>query len=199
MKNWLLRLVCICFIVGAVSFFSMRIYFKMKTTEDSDVKESVSSENEINRDNFLTLEEAQDVLSVTIEKITPSTKIVYEYYYPNENITEKQESVPPYFMLDLTLDDMVNYYPEWEIRKFSEKEVVMRKTIFDESGRKYIVGEHEGYIAVFYQVEQAGISLKQVTDTPVSALSSEDRQKIENGIYVDGEYELAKVLEDYES
>ena len=198
MKKMILRLVCICLIVGSISFLSVRYYFKSKLNKNLE-NNGLSISKEETGEYDLETEEVQDVSNVTEEKITPSTKIVYEYYYASENITEKQESVPPYFMLDLTLEDMVNFYPDWEIRNFSSREVVMRKTIYEDTSRNYIVGEHEGYVAVFYQVEQAGISLKQVTNTPVSALSKEDRERLSQGIYVSGEYELAKVLEDYES
>ena len=76
-------------------------------------------------------------------KITPSTKIVYEYVYSEDGTVKTVEEEPPYFMLDLTFDDMLKYYPNWEIVSFSPQKVVMRKTIYGSDTQRYIVTDRD--------------------------------------------------------
>ena len=69
-------------------------------------------------------------------KITPSTKLVYEYYYPITGEKETKEETAPYFMVDLTFDDLQKYYSDWQVTYFSANKVVMQKKVYDEKGQK---------------------------------------------------------------
>ena len=61
------------------------------------------------------------------------------------------KDVPPYFLLDMTLEDMKKVYTDWKIVSFSSKEVVMRKILEAKSNEQYIIGEKNGYVAVYYK------------------------------------------------
>ncbi|MDD3571092.1 MAG: BofC C-terminal domain-containing protein [Lachnospiraceae bacterium] len=137
--------------------------------------------------------------SVVEEKITPSTKMVYQYYYTEDGVTEVQEDVPPYFMLDLTLSDVSKYYTAWDIVSFSPKEVVLRKTIEGESQQRYVVGQKDGYVAVYYEEEQDGVSLKEITGISVDGLSEDEKIRLNQGIKIVGDEALARTLENYSS
>ena len=152
----------------------------------------------IQEENLSLVEEATEVL-LQEDKITPSTKIVYRYYYTEDNILEEQEDIPPYFLLDLTLSDMLKYYSTWDIVSFSSKEVIMQKTVIGPSHQRYVVGERDGYIAVFYEEEQEGISLKEVTEIPTSGLVEDEYFRLKEGIKVIGKDALARILENYGS
>lgn len=138
-------------------------------------------------------------ISTAEEKITPSTKMVYQYYYTDDGVTEVQEDTPPYFMLDLTLSDIHKYYTTWDIVSFSPKEVVLRKTIAGESEQRYVVGQKNGYVAVYYEEEQEGISLKELTSIPIDGLSEEEKLRLNQGIKIMGKEALARTLENYSS
>ena len=150
-----------------------------------------------------------EVLSVTngeieekpkeIIKIMPSTKMVYEYYYLGDGKLEIAEEMPPYFMLDLTESDVKEKFMDWDILVFNSDEVVMRKNIHGKSDQYYIVGVHEGYIAVFYATEVNGTNLKEITDMPVSSFPDDEQERLYSGIHVAGNDELVKVMEDYGS
>ena len=144
---------------------------------------------------------AEEVAKVSTgeDKITPSTKIVYRYYYTEDNVIETQEEVPPYFLLDLTLSDMLKYYATWDIVSFSSREVIMQKTVIGASNQRYVVGEKDGYIAVFYEEEQEGISLKEITEIPVTGFVEDEIFRLKEGIKVIGNDALARILENYGS
>ena len=132
-------------------------------------------------------------------KITPSTKIVYEYVYSEDGTVKTVEEEPPYFMLDLTFDDMLKYYPNWEIVSFSPQKVVMRKTIYGSDTQRYIVTDRDGVIVVYYEENGGRSSIKEITNIKTVALSNEEKERLKKGIIDVGEYDLSRVLEDYSS
>lgn len=210
-KKTLMLTAGLCLLIGAVSFITALKNFtevpakkinEEENTSDITLDEYGNSESSSDNKSNVTEElnkPEEAVQTVTEQKITPSTKIIYQYYYPDDNITEQQEDVPPYFLLDLTLNDLKKYYIDWQIVSFSDREVIMRKIVEGKSQQRYIVGEQDGYVAVFYEEEINGINLHEVTDTPISSLSKEEQVRLNDGIFVLGDSELAKVLEDYGS
>ena len=158
----------------------------LEVTTEEETKEELPSE-------------PATVVDTQEETITPSTKMVYQYYYPSDDVTETAEEVPPYFLVGLTRSDMETNYQEWELLSFSPKEVVLRRTVEGNSHERYIVGVKNGYVAVFYEEEQNGVSLKEQTNIPVSSLDEEEQKRLAEGILVVGKDRLAQVLQDYGS
>lgn len=166
------------------------------TTNKYETEIEKSAQNEPRIEDF---EEDVEKVSTQVDKITPSTKIVYRYYYTDDEVLEEQEEVPPYFLLDLTFEDMLKYYSTWEIVSFSTKEVIMQKTVYGASHQRYVVGEKDGYITVFYEEEIEGMSVKEITGIPVDGLSEDDLFRLSEGIKVIGKDSLARTLENYSS
>ena len=77
--------------------------------------------------------------------------------------------------------------------------MVLRRTVEGNSHERYIVGVKNGYVAVFYEEEQNGVSLKEQTNIPVSSLDEEEQKRLAEGILVVGKDRLAQVLQDYGS
>ncbi len=183
-KNELLWIICACFAVGIISCIITAGIYEKKIQNLP-----------------YTAQGAEESISVATDtaRITPSTKMVYEYYYTEDGVTQTLEDVPPYFLLDMTLEDMKKVYTDWQIVSFSSKEVVMRKTVEAKSNEQYIIGEKDGYIAVFYKEPQHGVILHEMTNTPLSSLPIEERERLLNGIDVTGDENLARILSDYTS
>lgn len=131
--------------------------------------------------------------------INESTKMVYQYYYKDEGKMEESEEVPPYFLLGFDFNDMLEYYPDWQIVSFSGEEVVMRKIVDEKKENSFIITQKDGYIAVYYEDENKGEILYQMTETPISVLTQEEQVRLNDGIIVKGEYELTKILAEYTS
>ncbi len=132
-------------------------------------------------------------------KILATTNMVYEYYYTSDGKTERTEELPPYFMIDMTEQSLKESFSEWQIVKFTSDEVVMQKNIEGKSSQYYILGIQDGYVAVFYEEPINGTSLKELTETPIAALSDEELIRLKAGIHVMGNDQLIKALEDYGS
>ncbi|MBE6011148.1 MAG: hypothetical protein E7234_01150 [Lachnospiraceae bacterium] len=143
--------------------------------------------------------EANNIKEEEIVKIKPYTKMIYEYYYKDDRNTERSEEEPPHFMIGKTKEEMEITFDQWEIVKFTEEEVIMRRQMEGSSAQNYIVGVQDGYVAVFYNEAIDGAKIKEITDTPVSALPEDERQKLLDGISISGEEALMRLLEDYTS
>lgn len=196
-RKFLLIIFAVCIVTSVISFFSTLYFVNKKEQLELEANDSILSEPILKT---AIDEETKRTVSTSVNsKITPSTKMVYQYYYPEDDVMEEQEDVPPYFLLDLTFKDMQKLYNNWQIISFSEKEVVLRKTMEGESEQRYVVGQQDGYIAVFYAKEKNGIGLHELTNTPISSLSEGEQERLNEGISVTGEEKLSKILEDYGS
>ena len=183
-------------IIVFVSIISIGIGYSMYNTNEQEAQ-NIEYNEDINSDFFQVQQKPVD--NITVAKITPSTKMTYEYFYKSDKITETVEDVPPYFLIDLTRTDLEDNFKEWQVKSFSEKEVVLQKVIEGESTQHYIIGEYDGYIAVFYEKEINGTKLKELTDIPLESLTEEEQEQIKNGIKITGKEELMKFLESYDS
>ena len=142
--------------------------------------------------------QAEAVLQETM-RLTADTRMVYQYYYTEDMITKEQSEPCPLFLQGLDLAELQSIYNGWQIVSFSAEKVILRSQINGRSDESYIIGESEGYLAVFYEDAQKVIRLKERTDLPLSALSADDAMQIREGLRVLGEENLAKLLSDYMS
>lgn len=141
----------------------------------------------------------KEIASIDKPVIDKSTKIVYEYCYSDDGYVETMEDTPPYFLLNLTREEVEDKLKDWQIKKFSDSEVVLQKNIEGKGRENYIIGEYEGLVAVFYEEEVDGEHIMEITETPVNSLPEEEQIKIKNGVKVKGQNELIKCMENYES
>lgn len=133
------------------------------------------------------------------DRITPSTIIVYEYYYTLDGSTQITEETAPYYLTGLRKEELEKKLEDWQILKFSSKEVVLHKNIEAIGERGYVIGNYDGFVAVFYEEPVDGESIMDITDTPISSLPEEEQIRIKSGIKIKGENELIKCMENLES
>ncbi len=188
MRKFLLFFITIIFVI----IFSITLGYNMYSSKNNVIEYNTNTTTNV-------LQEEKPVNNIKTAKITPSTKMTYEYVYKQDNITEVIEDVPPYFLIDLTREDLEKNFKDWQIKSFSEREVVMQKSIDTESTQHYIIGEYDGFIAVFYEKEINGTNIKEITSIPLDGLTKDEQEKIKNGIKITGKDELIKFLEAYSS
>lgn len=155
--------------------------------------------NPVSYDNKNDNDNKSEAVSKNDVKITPSTKMIYEYYYPDSGISKVNEGEPPYFMVGLSLSDLKRLYSTWDILSFSEAEVEMRKTMSGKDEQWYIIGEKDGYITVYYDDGDNGNSIKEITDIDTNGFSDDEKEQLKKGIKVQGEDALNRALENYSS
>lgn len=131
-----------------------------------------------------------------VVRISSFTRIIYDYYHPESGGFDTIIEHPAQFLLNMTQEELTNMFADWEVLSFSPLEVHLRQSTQVEY-RLYVIGVHEGYIAVFYDDEH--YSIKELTSRPVTALAAEEQQRLQQGIRVTGAEELMRALEDFSS
>lgn len=125
----------------------------------SDEKKEESNVSKIYEDETEDKLEANAVIqadTITLSRITPSTRIVYQYYYTMDDKLVTDECEPPYYLIDMTRQQLESYYTDWQLISFSAEKVILRKSINERDSKGYyIIKAYEGKIAVFYDYTEA--------------------------------------------
>jgi hypothetical protein len=130
-------------------------------------------------------------------RIKATTKVIYEYIYP-DNIPVQSEEKFTQLLIGLNREELTEIYYGWDIAEFTEENVILRKKI-EEGSERYIIGEKDGFVAVFYDTAQKRGNVKEITKASVSSFSPDEQIRLSEGIYVTGRNNLARILEDYGS
>lgn len=130
------------------------------------------------------------------KRIHAGTKMVYQYFYTQDAVTKKHIEQAPDFLQGLDLEQLKSIYTGWQIVYFSPEQVILRCKIEGMSDEVYVLGEENGFLAVFYEDERKKLCMKERTELPLSALPEGEARQIREGMRVIGEENLAKVLAD---
>ena len=187
----------VCLLTGSLSLWTG--YTLSKNPQEDTHDSTLANRSAAVQDETQAPVQSETPIAEAAERIVPSTLMVYEYVYKDGGIQETTQDNSPYFLLDKTEEEISDMFSDWEIVSFTSEKVVLRKTLEEKSGQYYILGIQDGCIAVFYSEPVNGSKLKEVTSTPVSALSAEEQIRLREGINVDGKEELMRLLEDYGS
>ncbi len=131
--------------------------------------------------------------------IAKDAEIVYQYYYKQDGVTKQQVEPVQDFLEGLSLRQIKSIYHDWQVVSFASERVILRTSIDGRSDASFILGEKEGFLAVFQEDAQKKMMLYETTDIPLSAMPPTEQQQLKEGIRILGEEGLAKVLADYES
>jgi len=201
MKKFLLTLICVGVIIGGIgAAVGLSV---MSSRDKTGAADNSSTEARLN-DGSNALSE-QSALTPAPEptpepdRINPSTRIIYEYLYQTDGRTDIIEEKPPYFLMDLSRDKIAEYYADWDIVEFNKNLIKLRRTITESIEDHYVLGIKDSYVAVYHKSNTGNVSLKEITATPVKALSPDEQNRLMTGITIKNEEQLAKMLEDYGS
>ena len=146
------------------------------------------------------LAKPQPLQDENIPKLLSSdAKLTFEYYNRGDGSLSVKEQDLPYFLAGKSITDLEEIFSDWQIDNYSESGAVLRKDIAGAVSQRYLVTAVDGYIAVFYDESIDGAKLKELTDTPISALAQSEVERLNSGILIQGEDALVKLLEDLSS
>ena len=123
------------------------------------------------------------------------TVIEYIYSYKGDGITETATAPIPPYLVGLTEAETRESLAGFDVTYFSPEKLTVVKTLDGNSRQHYYLAEKNGYLAVYYK---RGGGLKEMTNTPVSSLSDDEKNLLVNTEIV-GKTNLARLLEDIES
>lgn len=142
--------------------------------------------------------ESKEVLE-TRNEINAETELIYQYFYMADRVTKEQKELAPDFLQGLNREQLQSIYNGWQMVLFSPEKVILRCKIEGKSSETYLLGEQDGYLAIFYEDGAKGLHLKEKTEVPLSSLPDGEARQIREGLRVTGEENLAKLLADLTS
>ncbi len=127
--------------------------------------------------------------------VNENTVMEFVYNY-NDGFSEVRELLPQYYMYGWDREAVEKAYDTWQMTKFSADRIVFAKNMDCESSQHYTLKENNGYVAVYYKNSDV---LKEMTSTPLAALSEGDKKLFRQGVDIDGEVNLMRYLEGLET
>lgn len=192
MKFKIKLLLSIFIIVISLGFgYGISYYLYKPKSEENDILKN--DQKIVVTDDFFSVDKPQTNV------ISEKTKIVYEYFYKDLNKTETFEDIAPYFIIGMDRDETQKYFYDWQLKSFSENQVILQKVIQDEEQIEYYIGEHNGFVAVFSSIKMNEKTLINITKRPVESLNLEEQFNVKKGFKVKDKKELINYLENYES
>ena len=183
-----------CIIISIIAFTVFYFYMDKQLSYPKD--EEIKLEKDIILEPNINDNAVVQATTKAEDKIKAYTKLVYQYYYESTGETKEELSVPPYNLLNKNKEQTEKYYPDWQLVSFSDKKVILKKTItVPNNVDEFKIGVYQNHICVYY----ADGNLKEITLTNISSLSEKEQDLIKKGIKVKSEEELIKYLQDYTS
>lgn len=126
--------------------------------------------------------------------VSENTMIEYIYNY-GDGITETTYSPVPPYLIGLDHEAAKEKLTGFDITYFDAEKLTVVKHLEGDSRQHYVLGEKDGYVAVFYK---KGGGLKEMTNTPINTLSESELEEMGKNEII-GSDDLARVLESIES
>lgn len=136
-------------------------------------------------------------------KVTPSTTLEYICYYSECNHSEKEVKRPNEKMVGMNEEEFMEYLtktdPRWEMLVFNSDRIILSMTKAQLCPEHFIIGINDDKITV-YKIDDLGEKvLYRVVNSSLKLLKKVDQEKLLEGIVVDSEEEMIKVLENFSS
>lgn len=199
-KIWIILLSIAIIIIGIV--LGIFIYNNNKNTN----KQGSMVENEINivsekvtdecTEEYQNNEEIET--NFQEEKISPNCLLILKKYFEECNHTIKEYLDVPQELVNGTEEDLKKEYPYWQIEKYSSNEIILYKEFNSNCGQHFVLKEDKGKITVYKINENNEEEVYEKTEISIEYLSETDKNKIREGIKVNGIEELNQLLEDFE-
>ncbi len=135
-------------------------------------------------------------------KLTPNTFIEKRIHFASCNHVVSDVNLIESELVNMTKDELIHHLeyssPSEKLISFSSSKVTLAISKNHLCQNHYIIGEHNGIIAIFSIDENGDRVLdKLFEEYPISLLMEIDQQKIKEGILVDSEEELSEILENF--
>jgi len=135
-------------------------------------------------------------------KVTADTDLVHKVIYLQCGDEEVFRTKPASNLIGLNLSQVQGVYVGWTIDKFDSQVVELSRKVDSycpEHANNLFIGIKDGMVAVFYGKPGSKAIVKEVTNIPVTRLSSEDAVEIGQGLPVRSQAELLRTLEGMQS
>lgn len=161
---------------------------------------SLSTSNFSNASNSANFSNSLDTISTssTEEKVSPNAEFALKKYYNECGHFKFEYAKLPEELVNLTKEEVEDFYDDWEVEEFSANKIVLVKEISSLCDEHFIIKLGEKYVQIFHLESDGNLVLYKTTDISRDYLPAEDIAKLEQGMYVFGEGKLNSIIEDFE-
>lgn len=202
-KSWLIILVLAIIVIGIIA--GVYIYNRNKKIGKNIVDNEINIVSETITDEcteeYEKLEEQAKLeieTNSSEEKISPNCLITLKRYYDECQHTINEYLDIPKDLVNGTKSDLQREYPNWEIQKYSNNEIILYKEFNSNCGQHFVLRDVDGKINIYKINENNEEELYEKTEISVEYLTETDKIEIQNGIRVNGIEELNQLIEDFE-
>lgn len=202
-KSWLIILVLAIIVIGIIT--GVYIYNRNKKIGKNIVDNEINIVSETITDEcteeYEKLEEQAKLeieTNSSEEKISPNCLITLKRYYDECQHTINEYLDIPKDLVNGTESDLQKEYPNWEIQKYSNNEIILYKEFNSNCGQHFVLRDVGGKINIYKINENNEEELYEKTEISVEYLTETDKIEIQNGIRVNGIEELNQLIEDFE-
>ncbi len=169
---------------------------------NSSIANQLSSNNSSFSDtsNSANFSNSLDTISTasTEEKVSPNAEFALKKYYNECGHFKFEYAKLPEELVNLTKEEVEDFYDDWEVEEFSANKIVLVKEISSLCDEHFIIKLGEKYVQIFHLESDGNLVLYKTTDISRDYLPAEDIAKLEQGMYVFGEGKLNSIIEDFE-
>lgn len=198
MKKWgfLLGIAIIIIVAIFVGIF----LFNSSNKKSQNTLNNINTNNEIvtNQVNYSVKNDITINTNTNEEKISPNATLILKRKYKDCGHIIKEYKRIPNDLVNLTKEELVEKYNEWDIEKFSNTEVILIQETEGVCDEHYVLRQKDGVIAVYRIDDDEKEVLEELTGISIEYLTENDKMEIEQGIKVYGKEELNGILENYE-
>lgn len=189
------------FIIG----LSLGIYFSIDRTSETEqdytklteqIQDIVIKEVQAKQSEKYNVEE---VNTEAEPRVSPYAKLVVEKFFKKCEHTTVDVMEVPKELINLTENEIKEKYDKWQVKSFSPREISIYREIDANCSSHFVIKENDGYLAIYSEVTDDLIELKERTAIEVTSLREEDRLALEEGIKIYGKMELSSFMEDFNS
>lgn len=195
MKKWILYiiisiliLISICSIIVIIT-----MYEDIKKTELDSIDKISEIEN-----NSITNNAPIITTSYSSIKISPNAILNFNTYYKECGHTVKEEKIAEEDIINKSEQEISDKYVDWDIKKFSENNVVLYREVDSVCDEDYIIREKDGNIVIFKLDNEGREVLYDTTSIESQYLPETDLIQLKDGIKVNGLEKLNQIIEDFE-
>lgn len=179
---------------------AMIIYKPPKQEEASEKVETEIAEVILDdcTDEYEMMQEETLTTNANQEKISPNCKLILRKYYKTCKDEINEYIKIPENLINCTQQELQNQYMGWEVKEFSNDQIILYKEFEGECGEHYVLRDEEGKITIYKATDDGEGVLYEKTDISTDYLPKEDRESIKNGLKVNGKEKLNELIESFQ-
>lgn len=166
---------------------------KLSDLEDDKITDECTDEYEA-----LHLEDVTETNSSQV-KVSPNCELILSKFYDKCEHTISENVELPQELINMTKDDLEEYFKDWKVEEFSSNKIVLYKRCEGQCDEHFLLKNIDGKIVIFKLNDNGDEDKYQDTDISTEYLTDTDLINMQDGgLQIFGKEQLNKVIEDFE-